>query len=250
MSILGVIPSRFASSRFPGKSLVNIGHISMIQRVYMQAKKCEALTDIIVATDDTRIFDHVKSFGGNVLMTDPTHASGTDRCFEVMHLTEKPYDYVMNIQGDEPFIQPNQISFLVDLLNGETEIATLVKEIEDFETLFNENTPKVVLNKNNEAIYFSRQTIPFLRGIEKTNWLKNSTFYKHIGIYAYRADVLMRISKLPQSPLEITESLEQLRWLEYGYKIKVAITPYDSMGIDTPADLQKAKEYLINNVKQ
>jgi 3-deoxy-manno-octulosonate cytidylyltransferase (CMP-KDO synthetase) len=246
-SIAGIIPARYASSRFPGKPLVEIEGISMIQRVYIQAQKCSKLNTVFVATDDNRIYDHVTNFGGNVIMTSENHTTGTDRCYEAYLNLNTPFDYILNIQGDEPFIQPEQINFLADLLDGTTEIATLVKKIEDDETLFNENTPKVILNKFSEAIYFSRQTIPFLRGVEKHNWLASNTFYKHIGIYGYRTDILEKITKLKPSALETAESLEQLRWIENSYKIKVAITPYDSIGIDTPADLEKANARILDS---
>jgi 3-deoxy-manno-octulosonate cytidylyltransferase (CMP-KDO synthetase) len=245
LKIVGVIPARYASTRLPGKPLLNIGDKSMIQLVYKQVKKCNSLFDVIVATDNELIFNNVIGFGGKAVMTSPNHQSGTDRCYEAIANLNYEADYVINIQGDEPYIQPEQIDLLVELLNGQTEIATLVKKIDDIETLFNENTPKVVLNKNLESVYFSRQTIPFLRGVDKANWLKYNVFYKHIGIYAYRMDILKALSKLEQTALEKAESLEQLRWLENGYKIKVAITPYDSIGIDTQADLDYANQ-LIN----
>jgi 3-deoxy-manno-octulosonate cytidylyltransferase (CMP-KDO synthetase) len=245
--ILGIIPARFASSRLPGKPLLKIGGKTMIELVYQQAKKCQQLLDVIVATDDSRIFDHVNKFGGISIMTNTIHTSGTDRCYEALEISGKNYDYVINIQGDEPFIQPEQIDILANLLDGETEIATLVKKIEDNLTLFNENTPKVILNKNEEAIYFSRQTIPFLRDSEKDNWLANNTFFKHIGIYAYRTDILKTITSLTPTTLELAESLEQLRWIENGYKIKVAVSPYDTIGIDTPEDLAMANLKIISN---
>ncbi len=177
-------------------------------------------------------------------MTNVEHQSGTDRCIEALEKTGKAFDFVINIQGDEPFIQPEQIDLLASCLSEETELATLVKKISDEETLFNPNTPKVILNKNAEAIYFSRNTIPFLRNHPKEEWLKNHTFYKHIGIYAYRTDVLKKITQLPTGTLEKAESLEQLRWLENGYKIKVAITEFESYGIDTPEDLVRVKKLL------
>lgn len=244
--ILGIIPARYASTRLPGKPLLKIGGQTMIQRVYNQVKKCNQITETVVATDDELIYDHVKNFGGQVIMTSENHQSGTDRCFEAYQNLNSKYDYVINIQGDEPFIQPEQIDILTKILTGVTEIATLVKKIVDEKTLFNENSPKVIFNKNYEAIYFSRQTLPFIRGEEKHNWLSNSAFYKHLGIYGYRTDVLAAITKLPQSTLEIAEKLEQLRWLENGYKIKVAVSPYDSMGIDTFEDLQLARKNIEN----
>jgi 3-deoxy-manno-octulosonate cytidylyltransferase (CMP-KDO synthetase) len=243
--ILGIIPARFASTRLPAKPLLKIGVYSMIELVYNQAIKSKHLADVLVATDNLEILEEVEKFGGKVVMTDAIHPSGTDRCYEVLKKSGIEYDYVINIQGDEPFIQPEQIDILAKLLDNNTEIATLIKKIDEQEILFNENTPKVVFNKNHEAIYFSRQTIPFLRGVDQANWLNNSNYYKHIGIYAYRTDILEEITKLPISSLESMEKLEQLRWLENGYKIKVAITPYDSIGIDTLEDLEKARLKIL-----
>jgi 3-deoxy-manno-octulosonate cytidylyltransferase (CMP-KDO synthetase) len=255
-NILGVIPARYASTRFHGKPLVDIGGKSMIQRVYEQATKAKSLTKVVIATDDERIFNHVVSFGGEVVMTSTKHPSGTDRCFEAFQFitrTERKkhgklyrkFDYVINIQGDEPFIQPEQIDILADCLAKRTELATLVKQIEDETTLFNPNTPKVVFDLNHEAIYFTRQTVPYLRGIEKEQWLDTHDFFKHIGIYAYRVDILKKITKLPMALLESVESLEQLRWLANGFKIKIAETPYDSFGIDVPEDLEEALKRVI-----
>jgi len=244
MNIIGIIPARYASTRFPAKPLVEIGGKSMIRRVYEQAGKAKLLSQVVVATDNKEIFDHVKSFGGNVVMTREEHPSGTDRCFEALEKTSGKFDFVINIQGDEPFIHPEQIDLLASALNKETELATLVKKIEDKETLFNPNTPKVIFNKNKEAIYFSRQTIPYIRGAEPEQWLSKAEFYKHIGIYAYRSDILKAITSLETGSLEKSESLEQLRWLENGFKIKVEITTYESVGIDVPADLEKIKDLI------
>jgi 3-deoxy-manno-octulosonate cytidylyltransferase (CMP-KDO synthetase) len=244
MNILGIIPARYASTRFPAKPLVEIGGKSMIRRVYEQAGKARLLSSVVVATDNNEIFDHVKTFGGNVVMTKEEHPSGTDRCFEALEKTSGDFDFVINIQGDEPFIHPEQIGLLASALNKETELATLVKKIEDQETLFNPNTPKVIFNKNKEAIYFSRQTIPFIRGVEPEQWLSKAEFYKHIGIYAYRTDILEAITSLETGSLEKSESLEQLRWLENGFKIKVEITTYESVGIDVPSDLEKIKDLI------
>ena len=240
MKVLGVIPARYASSRFPAKPLADIGGKSMIQRVYEQAKKSSKLTRVIVATDDNRIFDHVKSFGGDVCMTSADHVSGTDRCFEAMSAQKENFDYVINIQGDEPFISPEQINLVAGLLDGTTELATLAKKITDDETLFNPNVVKLVQNSLHEAMYFSRSTIPHIRNTEHTQWLSKHTFYKHIGMYAYRADILGKITTLSVSSLEKAESLEQLRWLENGFRIKVAETHQETIGVDTPEDLQKA----------
>ncbi len=253
--IIGIIPARYASTRFPAKPLIDIAGKSMIERVYEQASQATALTTVVVATDDQRIYDHVLSFGGRAVMTSTEHPSGTDRCFEAFlkissaQAAEEgedfiPYRYVINIQGDEPFIQPKQIEILADCLNGVTEIATLVKQIEDTTTLFNQNTPKVIFDHHFNALYFSRQTIPLLRGVAPEEWLKAYTYYKHIGIYAYRTDILAQITQLPVAALEKAEALEQLRWLANGFKIKVAITPYDSFGIDVPNDLEEAKKWL------
>ncbi|MBO9700304.1 MAG: 3-deoxy-manno-octulosonate cytidylyltransferase [Sporocytophaga sp.] len=244
MNIIGIIPARYASTRFPAKPLVEIGGKSMIRRVYEQAGKAKLLSQIVVATDNNEIFSHVKSFGGNVVMTREDHPSGTDRCFEALEKTAGKFDFVINIQGDEPFIHPEQIDLLASALNKETELATLVKKIEDQETLFNPNTPKVIFNKYKEAIYFSRQTIPYIRGAEPEQWLSKAEFYKHIGIYAYRSDILKAITSLETGSLEKSESLEQLRWLEYGFKIKVEITTYESVGIDVPSDLEKIKDLI------
>lgn len=238
--ILGIIPARYASSRFPAKALADIAGQSMIQRVYHQAKLSANLQEVIVATDHSAIYDHVVSFGGKAVMTANTHQSGTDRCFEAYQNYNQNFEYVINIQGDEPFIQPQQIDLLVEVLNGRIEIATLIKVIESQEVLFNVNTPKVLVNSSFEAQYFSRQTIPFLRDFPENQWLNHHTFYKHIGIYAYRTNVLSEITKLKPSVWEKAESLEQLRWLEHGFRIQTVVTPYDSLGIDTPQDLTNA----------
>lgn len=245
MKIIGIIPARYESSRFPGKPLIDIGGKSMIQRVYEQAKKTTSLTDVFVATDDKRIFEHVLSFGGKAVMTDASHQTGTDRCQEAFEKAFPTADYIVNIQGDEPFIQPQQIDLLTNCLTDKSiEIATLIKKIEDQETLFNVNTPKVVITEQFFARYFSRQTIPFLRNVAQNDWLKSHTFYKHIGIYAYRTDILKKITQLQPSSLEKAESLEQLRWLENGYQIKVAVTDLETIGIDTPQDLEKIQAFL------
>jgi 3-deoxy-manno-octulosonate cytidylyltransferase (CMP-KDO synthetase) len=240
--ILGIIPARFASTRFHAKALVDIAGKPMVQRVYEQALKSQSLLKVIVATDHQKIFDTVKAFNGHVVMTDPNHPSGTDRCFEALQKGYESYDYVINIQGDEPFIQPDQIDELAALLDGETELATLVTAIKDKDTLSNHGVVKVVFNKNMEALYFSRESIPHLRGVEKGEWLKKHTYFKHVALYAYRSDILDQITKLPLSTLEKAESLEQLRWLENGYSIKIGITAHETIGIDTPEDLQKATQ--------
>jgi len=238
MKILGIIPARFASSRFPGKPLADIGGKSMIHRVYEQAKKCLHLTEVIVATDDTRIYDHVLNFGGAVIMTSSDHQSGTDRCAEVA-LQHLQYNVIINIQGDEPFIDPEQITKLAMCFNEpNTQIATLIKKVITEQELFNTNSPKVVINKLSEAIYFSRSPLPHIRGQEHQDWLSHYTYFKHIGIYGYHADVLQQITKLPVSSLEKAESLEQLRWIENGYRIKVAETELETHAVDTPQDLE------------
>lgn len=247
MNILGVIPARYASTRFPAKPLADIGGKSMIRRVYEQVKKCKDLRDVVVATDNDAIFTHVKSFGGNVCMTSENHVSGTDRCYETLTLQSTTYDYVVNVQGDEPFIQPEQISLLCSLLDGKTEIATLVKSIDDAEALFNPNVVKAVISQQGEALYFSRSTIPHLRNVPTADWMSAHTFYKHIGMYAYRSDILAKITALPVGILEKAESLEQLRWRENGFSVKVGVTHAESLGIDTPEDLEKAVAYLQKN---
>jgi 3-deoxy-manno-octulosonate cytidylyltransferase (CMP-KDO synthetase) len=240
MKILGIIPARYASTRFHAKALADINGKPMVQRVYEQCLKAGALADVVVATDHPEIETVVNRFGKSV-MTSEHHQSGTDRCAEVIEKLGEKFDFVINIQGDEPFIKPQQIDLLASVLTKETELATLVKVITDQETLFNPNTPKVILNNLSEAIYFSRNTLPFLRNFRQEEWLGKHTFYKHIGIYGYRTDILKKITKLPQGTLELAESLEQLRWLENGYKIKVAVTEFESYGIDTPEDLSRVR---------
>ena len=244
MKILGIIPARYASSRFPAKALAMLNGKSVIQRVYEQSGKSSAIDKLIVATDHEEIENHVLGFGGEVMLTSPDHRSGTDRCEEVVRTLQEKFDYVINIQGDEPFISPDLIDTLVNLLDGQTQIATLIKPIKDATTLFDPNVVKVVKSTLNEAIYFSRATIPFLRGKNPEDWLGEHTFYKHLGIYAYRSDILIRITGLSTSSLEKAESLEQLRWLENGFTIKTAETDLESLGIDTPEDLEKAKDFM------
>ncbi|RRB02643.1 3-deoxy-manno-octulosonate cytidylyltransferase [Larkinella rosea] len=239
MNILGIIPARYASSRFPAKALAEIDGKTMIQRVMEQSQKAKSLRRVVVATDHEAIADHVRSFGGEVVMTSENHQSGTDRCFEALQMAHDSFDYVINIQGDEPFIKPEQIDLLASVLDGNTELATLVKKIGDPAVLFSTSTPKVVLNSRGEALYFSRQTLPFLRERQPEDWLNQHIFYKHIGIYAYRSDILAQITQLPPSLLEKAEALEQLRWLENGYRIRCVVTELDSFGIDTPEDLER-----------
>lgn len=247
MKFIGIIPARYASTRFPGKPLADMKGKPMIQRVYEQV--AGVLDAVCVATDDERIETAVKAFGGQAVMTSDQHRSGTDRCFEAYQKVGAGYEVVINIQGDEPFIHPEQIETLKRCFDDPaTEIATLVKPFDpngDFEsTLFNPNSPKVVFNKRMEALYFSRSIIPYIRGEQYTEWLKTHTFYKHIGLYAYRAETLREITALPQSELEKAESLEQLRWLENGYRIKVGITHQETIGIDTPEDMARAIEFM------
>lgn len=246
MKILGIIPARYASTRFPAKPLADLGGLSMINRVYAQAKKCDELSKVIVATDHPKIFDHVTQFGGDVCMTAETHVSGTDRCYEVVSKQSDSYDYVINIQGDEPFIAPEQILLLASLLDGKTELATLVKRIESQSQLINPNVVKVVFSKTHEALYFSRSPIPYWRGHEH-DWVHHHQYYKHLGMYAYRTDILAKITQLKVSALERAESLEQLRWLENGFTLKVAETSIETVGIDTPEDLEQARQYLRIN---
>ena len=250
MNYIGIIPARYASTRFPGKPLAMLGGKPVIQRVYEQVSG--VMDDVLVATDDERILKTVEGFGGKAVMTRADHKSGTDRCYEAYVLQGKPYDVVVNIQGDEPFIQPQQLETVKACFEDvTTQIATLVKPFtadEPFAVLENVNSPKVVVNKNWNALYFSRSIIPYQRNAEKQDWLKGHTYYKHIGLYAYRTEVLKEITMLPQSSLELAESLEQLRWLENGYKIKVGISEVETIGIDTPQDLERAEDFLKNRI--
>lgn len=246
MKFLGIIPARYASTRFPAKPLAMLGGKTVIQRVYEQV--AGVLDDAYVATDNEQIETAVKAFGGKVIMTSVHHKSGTDRCYEACTKVGGDFDVVVNIQGDEPFIQPSQLMAVKTCFDDpSTQIATLVKPFsgdDDFAVLENVNSPKVVVNKNMNALYFSRSIIPYQRNAEKKDWLKNHTYYKHIGLYAYRTEVLKEITSLSQSSLELAESLEQLRWLENGYTIKVGVTEVETIGIDTPQDLEKAERYL------
>ncbi|MBS1647626.1 MAG: 3-deoxy-manno-octulosonate cytidylyltransferase [Bacteroidetes bacterium] len=237
--ILGIIPARYASTRFPGKPLIPIQGKSMIQRVYEQAQKSKKLQKIVVATDDERIFNHVKSFGGHVLMTQAQHPSGTDRCYDALQQIHETYNYVINIQGDEPFIDPTQIDLLAQQCDGKTELATLMIPVDTHEVLFDTGEVKITFNTQYEALYFSREVIPHLKNIDKKEWHTHHTYYRHVGMYAYRTDVLQKITQLAPSSLEKAESLEQLRWIENGFKIKVAVTHFDSHCIDTPEDVDK-----------
>lgn len=246
MKIAAIIPARYASTRFPGKPLVDMDGKPMIRRVYEQVSK--VLDDVYVATDDERIHAAVRQFGGEAVITSDRHRSGTDRCQEAVSLIEKPYDVILNIQGDEPFIDPSQIRLLIACFETpETELATLVKPFgqdDTVETLFDPSSPKVVLNNRGEAIYFSRSVIPFIRDADRAEWHRRHQYYKHLGVYGYRTDILHQITQLPPSELERAESLEQLRWIEHGYRIKVAITACETIGIDTVEDLQRALTLL------
>jgi 3-deoxy-manno-octulosonate cytidylyltransferase (CMP-KDO synthetase) len=242
--IYGIIPARYGSTRFPGKPLADIGGKPMIQRVVEQAQQASRLDRVVVATDDGRIADVVRNFGGAVIMTRPDHPSGTDRCFEAyQQLTagqpEENYasDYVLNIQGDEPFINPAQIDQLAEILDGTVELATQMTPIVSADVLHDDTKVKITHTSAGAALYFSRQAIPFLRGVDPTRWHEAHPYFRHIGLYAYRADILQKITTLPISSLEKAESLEQLRWLEAGYRIRLVVTEFDSPGIDTPAQI-------------
>ena len=246
MKVIAIIHARYASTRFPGKPLAILGGKTVIRRVWEQVSR--VIDDVAVATDDRRIAEAVEAFGGRAVITSPDHRSGTDRCYEAYCLIGGEYDVVVNVQGDEPFISPSQIRALTACFDDEsTDIATLVKPFapsDGIEALENPNSPKVVIDNESRAIYFSRSVIPYLRGVERSEWLARHTFYKHIGMYAFRRDALREVTSLPQSSLERAESLEQLRWLENGYKIGVGITDIETVGIDTPEDLARAEEFL------
>ena len=243
MNIAAIIPARYQSTRFPGKPLVLIQGKSMIRRVVEQVQKAKGISKVVVATDEQRIYDHVKSFGGDVILTGTHHQNGTSRCFEAMDIlqnTGTPIDAVINVQGDEPMIRPEQIEMLANLIRQpHAEVATLIKEISSVEELFNPNVVKVVTSVKNKAIYFSRQAIPFVRGVEKDQWLQQHSYYKHIGIYGYTSNTLKRIMGIKPGMLEQAENLEQLRWLENGLSIFTQTTEFESIGIDTPEDLKK-----------
>lgn len=246
MNFIGIIPARYASTRFPGKPLADIGGMTMIERVYRQASK--ALDEVVVATDDTRIASTVEGFGGRAIMTSAEHRSGTDRCYEAYCLSGSEADVVINIQGDEPFIAPAQIEALKGCFDSEeTRLATLVRRFDPalgWDALFDPNTPKVVLDSDMHALYFSRSIIPYVRNRPWQEWIDSAVFHTHVGLYGYRAATLAEIVSLPQSPLELAESLEQLRWLQAGYRIKAALTDAPTIGIDTPADLEAAVRML------
>lgn len=243
MNFTAIIPARYASTRFPGKPLALLGNKPVIQHVYEQASS--VLSDVWVATDDDRIREAVEKFGGRVVMTRADHKSGTDRIEEAAEKTGTQADVVINIQGDEPFVQQSQIKTLMQLFdNADTQIGTLGKHFDNIEAVNNPNSPKIVTDKQGFALYFSRSVIPYIRGAQDNEWLSHFPFLKHLGLYAYRREVLHEITQLPQSSLEIAESLEQLRWLENGYRIRVGLTDVETVGIDTPEDLQRAEEFL------
>ena len=244
MKFIGIIPARYASTRFPGKPLAMLGGKPVIQRVYEQV--VSVLGEAYVATDDERIFKAVESFGGRAVMTRSDHKSGTDRIEEAAQKLQTDADVIINVQGDEPFIQKSQLETVKHLFDDpQTQIATLGKPFESMEAVENPNSPKIVCDVNGYAMYFSRSVIPYVRGKEQSEWLQHFPFLKHIGLYAYRRNVLAEITKLPQSSLEKAESLEQLRWLQNGYRIKVGLTDVETVGIDTPEDLDRAEQFIL-----
>ena len=243
MKVIGIIPARYASTRFPGKPLAMLGGKTVIERVY--EKVSSVLSDCYVATDDERIYNAVEAFGGCVVMTSADHKSGTDRIAEAVEKIGGDYDVVVNVQGDEPFIHPEQITTLCRCFDApETQIATLGKPFDSMNAVENPNSPKIVVDNRGFALYFSRSVIPFVRGVDRKEWLSQYPFLKHLGLYAYRTEVLREVTRLPQSSLEKAESLEQLRWLQNGYRIRVGLTDQETVGIDTPEDLEKAEKYL------
>lgn len=249
MRFIGLIPARYGSSRFPGKPLALLGGKSVVQRVYEQASK--VLDDVYVATDDQRIYEAVVSFGGKAVMTSTAHKSGTDRIEEAYQTINQPFDVIVNIQGDEPFVSQSQLTTICQAFeDDDTQIATLGISFKDMASVENPNSPKIVIDNQGFALYFSRSIIPFVRGIESSEWLQHYPFLKHIGLYAYRSNVLTEITALPQSSLEKVESLEQLRWLQNGYRIKVGITHTETIGIDTPEDLEKAETFLKTRFRE
>lgn len=248
MKVIGIIPARYASSRFPGKPLAKLGGKYVIQRVVEQVGA--VLDDVYVATDDERIYNTVTSMGAKAVMTRSDHQSGTDRIAEALEKIGGNFDVVVNIQGDEPFIQKSQIETVVACFNdADTQIATLGKKFATIEEAKNPNSPKIILDNRSYAMYFTRALAPYIRGKEENQWIDVYPFLKHIGLYAYRTEVLREVTKLPQSPLEIAEGLEQLRWLQNGYKIKVGLTEVETVGIDTPEDLQRAELFLAQQSK-
>ena len=247
MKFMAIIPARYASTRYPGKPLAILGGKTVIQRVYEQVKS--VLDDVYVATDDDRIYSTVTDFGGKAVMTRADHKSGTDRIEEAAEKIGLDADVIINVQGDEPFIQPSQIKTLMQLFDApETQIGTLGKPFESIDAVENPNSPKIVTDNRGFALYFSRSTIPFIRGKERDRWFGEYPFLKHLGVYAYRRKVLAEVTKLPMSSLEKAESLEQLRWLQNGYRIRVGLTDIETVGIDTPEDLTRAEEFLLKHL--
>ena len=244
MKFMAIIPARYASTRFPGKPLAVLGGKTVIQRVFEQVSS--VLSEVYVATDDQRIYDCVEGFGGKAVMTREDHKSGTDRIEEAVEKIGTDADVIINVQGDEPFIQPSQVDTLMHLFDApETQIGTLGKLFESMEAVENPNSPKIVTDNRGFALYFSRSVIPYIRGRERNDWFGQYPFLKHLGIYAYRREVLAEVTRLPQSSLEKAESLEQLRWLQNGYRIRVGLTDVETIGIDTPEDLQRAEQFLL-----
>jgi len=247
MKFIGIIPARYASTRFPGKPLAVLGGKTVIQRVYEQV--VGVLGEAYVATDDERIYRAVEQFGGQAVMTRSDHKSGTDRIEEAAERLQTAADVIINVQGDEPFIQRSQLETVKSLFDDpQVQIGTLGKPFESIEAVENPNSPKIVCDVRGYALYFSRSVIPYVRGKERSEWLRSFPFLKHIGLYAYRREVLREITLLPQSPLELAESLEQLRWLQNGYRIKVGLTDVETVGIDTPEDLQRAEAFLAKTI--
>lgn len=247
MKFMAIIPARYASTRYPGKPLAILGGKTVIQRVYEQVKS--VLNDVYVATDDDRIYNTVTDFGGKAVMTRADHKSGTDRIEEAAEKIGLDADVIINVQGDEPFIQPSQIETLMQLFDApETQIGTLGKPFESIDAVENPNSPKIVTDNRGFALYFSRSVIPYIRGKERDSWFGEYPFLKHLGIYAYRREVLAEVTKLPMSSLEKAESLEQLRWLQNGYRIRVGLTDIETVGIDTPEDLTRAEEFLLKHL--
>lgn len=245
MKVLAIIPARYGSTRFPGKPLIDISGKTLIQRVYEQCLKATKIHKVLVATDDNRIFDHVRSFGGNVIMTSTDHPTGTDRCVEAYNKLQEPHDVVLNIQGDEPFVAPEQIDALVDIFlkSNEAQIGTLAKLITDPLEISDPKEAKVVFNAQNQVLYMSRSAIPFIKNLDPSLWHTQFDYYKHIGIYGFRANTLLEISSMQQTALEKAESLEQLRWLD-KYKMYVGFTDIDTLSIDSPEDLKEVYKYL------
>lgn len=238
MNIVAIIPARYASTRFPGKPLIDIGGKTMIQRVVERVQSCSVVSEVMVATDDERILQHVINLGVRCIMTSPNHPSGTDRCLEAYELSGLQTDCILNVQGDEPFVDPTQITTLIQLISKpDVSIATLATKISDTSALFDTSKVKVVFDSNSRALYFSRQAIPFIRNTEEANWHTMHAYYKHLGLYAFKSSKLKEICALQESALEKAESLEQLRWMENGHSIHVGLTEIDSASIDTPEDL-------------